>query len=167
MISNYNWRKGFFSSTYEIYGQMGIVGKLTNKAFSSTAEASWNNHNYRFSTKGFIRQETEIMDMKSMKLIGRIKYGAWGNKATIECKGKIYNWKYGNIFNTKWEITGDKGVEVNSQGGSTKGVFEVNSDNELLPLCGLYIHNYMQIITAVVIMCAVMASSSSLFTVFR
>ncbi|MCK3683359.1 hypothetical protein [Maribellus sp. YY47] len=82
MKKNLKWKKQFFSSTYSIYSDGQIVGMLKDKTFSQSAIGELFGKKYTFRTKGFFKQNTEIVDNKEGKVIGRITYGNWMTKAT-------------------------------------------------------------------------------------
>ena len=62
MKTLYNWKKGIFSSTYEIYTNNQLVGSLNDKAFGKTSNGIINNQKYIFQTTGFFKPQTNIID---------------------------------------------------------------------------------------------------------
>jgi len=142
MKKNLKWKKQFFSNTYSIYSEGQIVGMLKDKTFSQSAIGKLNGKEYTFRTKGFFKQNTEIIDNKENKVIGTITYNNWMTKATISLIDKSINWKYDNLWNTKWSIFDNKDIEIKYAGSSTNGRIESNSDDALLLLIGLFVTNY-------------------------
>ncbi|NQU87836.1 MAG: hypothetical protein HQ541_18975 [Mariniphaga sp.] len=72
-------------------------------------------------------------------------------KAYIDYMGKLINWRYENMWNTKWSIYDSEGNHIKYQGSSTNGRINTNLDNDLLLLTGLYITNYYWQLTIAVI----------------
>jgi len=74
MYNKINWKKGAFSSQYRLYFNNLEIGDLTDKSFSQKAEARINDKSYRFETKGFFNQVTDIIDNLTNTMIGTITY---------------------------------------------------------------------------------------------
>lgn len=142
MKSNLKWKKQLFSSTYSIYSNNQFVGKLKDKSFSQKAIGEFNGKEYTFKTKGFFNQNTEIIDNEKNKVIGKITYSNWKTKATLSIIDKSIYWKYDNVWNTKWSLFDNKGIEIKYTGTSSSGQIESNTDDALLLLSGLFVTNY-------------------------
>ena len=151
MNTNLKWKKSLFSSTYSIYSNDQLIGKLKDKSFSQTAYGELNGKKYIFKTKGFFKQHTEIFDNKDNKLIGEITYNNWMTKASLLVNNKKTNWKYDNLWNTKWSIFDSEGIEIKYTGSSTSGQIDSNSDDSLLLLSGLFVTNYYWQVTIAVL----------------
>jgi hypothetical protein len=154
MQTNLKWDKGTFSNTYNIYSQDQVIGKLRNSSFSQIAEGELNGKKYTFITKGFFNQQTEIRDAIDNKLVGNITYNGWMTKATLSILDKKINWKYDNLWNTKWSIFDSNGIEIKYSGSSSKGQINSNTNDDLLILSGLFVTNYYWQITIVLIIVA-------------
>ena len=135
------WKRGIFNNTYKIYSENNMIGCLKERSLSQLAEGEINGKRYTYKTKGFLNQKTQIIDAENNKLIGRITYGSLNTKAKIEYSENIYNWKYNNIWNTKWSILAEN-IHIDYKGSSTKGEIEYDKENDLLVLTGLFITNY-------------------------
>jgi len=142
MRTNLKWEKGFFSNLYNIYSNGQQIGKLKDKTFTQTANGELNGEKYTFKTKGLFKQHTEIIDSLENKVIGEITYNNWMTKATISINGKTINWKYDNLWNTKWSISNSEGINIKYSGSSLSGQIDSNTDNSLILLSGLYVTNY-------------------------
>ena len=142
MPKQLNWNKKTFSNLFKIYSKGQQVGKLNSKSFSSNASAEFNNEKYTFITSGFFDPTTKIYDLAEKKFIGKIIYNSWRTKATINLNDKISYWKYENIWNTKWRISDEEGIQISYQGSSSGGNIQTNTDDSLLLLSGLFIINY-------------------------
>ena len=150
MHLSYQWKKDFFSNTYHICKENQLIGSLTSKSFSQISEGKLNGKSYTFVTRGFLNQNTDIIDSVSKKLIGQITYNSSMTKATITFADKTIHWKYDNAWNTKWSITDESGTVINYSGSSGNGRLETNTDDALLLLCGLFVTNYFWRMIAVV-----------------
>ena len=63
-------------------------------------------------------------------------------KASISLIDKSINWKYDNVWNTKWSLYDNDGIEIKYAGTSTSGQIESNTDDAVLLLSGLFVTNY-------------------------
>ena len=151
MQTSLRWKKGLFSSTYCIYSNDQLIGKLKDKTFSQSADGELNGKKYTFKTKGFFKQRTEIRNDKDNKVIGEITYNNWMTKATLLILNKKTNWKYDNLWNTKWSIFDSEGLKIKYTGSSTRGQIDSNTDDDLLLLSGLFVTNYYWQMTIVVL----------------
>jgi hypothetical protein len=142
MEAKLNWKKGIFKETYEIYSNGLLVGTLKENLWKQMAYGELNGKKVIFKTHGFLKQETQIIDPSSNLIIGNITYNSWMTKATIEYTNKVANWKYDNAWNTKWSISNSEGVQIQSQGSSSKGTIEHQTQDDLLILSGLFVTNY-------------------------
>lgn len=142
MQNNLIWKKRLFSKCYNIYSNTQLVGKLEEQSFSQTAIGELNGVKYKFKTKGFFSQNTEIIDQNNRKVIGQINYSNWKTKANISGFGKSIKWKYDNVWNTKWSIFDSEGNKINYVGSSRRGHIETNTEDALLVLSGLFVTNY-------------------------
>lgn len=136
------WGKKIFSNLYGIYSNGQQIGKLKDKSFSQTATGELNGKEYIFKTKGFFKQHTEVIDSSDNKVVGEITYSNWMTKATISVDKKTINWKYDNLWNTKWSIYNSEGINIKYSGSSTSGQIDSNTDDALLLLTGLFVTNY-------------------------
>ena len=139
-----HWKKAAFSSTFRILSGDEVIGELTNNAFKQTAEGVIRNKQYRFKTKGLFKQETQIIDAKSDQLIGSISYNSMMNKATIQFKDRIVNWKYDNTWQTRWSLYDNLGIYMKFSGRYTGGTIEYEEEDDLLVLTGMFVTNYYQ-----------------------
>ena len=151
MQLNYNWRKGIFSESYQIFNNETQVGSLSNKCFSQTAYGELNEEKYTFKTCGVFKQHTQIIENYN-KIVGEITYNNWMNKATININGQQFDLKYNNIWNTKWSISGLNETQISYNSTSCTGQIQSNTDNELLILSGLFVANYYLQMTLVVLL---------------
>lgn len=149
-----SWRKGFFTSNYEIFSAGQPIGLLKEKSFQQKAEGNLNGRIVTFKTSGFFKQETEITDTSLQKVIGKITFNSWKTKAEIELEGKKLVWQYDNAWNSKWSISDSTGTLARFITNSKGGDIEAVSFDEILILTGLYITNYFQQSTVLVVLIA-------------
>ena len=101
MKTKLNWEKGTFKSTYKIYSENILVGKLKEISFSQSTDGELNGKFYSFKTTGFFKQVTQIIDSENGSNIGKITYNSRMTKARIEYADRVVNLKYINAWNTK------------------------------------------------------------------
>ena len=142
MNSRFNWKRGTFSSTYEIFDGDLLIGKLKDSSFRQTSEGMIHNKGYRFRTSGIFKQETQIVDGESDRVLGTITYNSWKSRADIQLSGGLFQWKYDNIWQTRWRLYNEKGVQMSFAGGMSKGTVDFDSPDDLLLLTGLFVTNY-------------------------
>jgi len=142
MKIRFMWSKGLFSNLYKIHSDGELIGNLRDKSFSQSAKGVFKGKEYIFKTNGFLKQHTIIIDCFDNKVIGRIEYNNWMSKAIISINNKTVNWKYDNIWNTKWSLFDSDGIIMTFTGSTTKGQIYSNVDDALLILSGLFVTNY-------------------------
>lgn len=151
MQTNLTWRKGVFSNFYKIYSNGEQIGNLKDKSFSQSCIGVLDNKKFLFQTKGFLKQKTQIIDIVENKMVGEINYNNWMTKATITINNKTTNWKYHNLWNTKWSIFNSEGINIKYSGSSTGGQIDSNIEDPLLLLSGLFVINYYWQMTIVIL----------------
>jgi hypothetical protein len=142
MQTNLKWKKGILSNEYTIYSNDEKVGKLKDKTFTQVSEGEFRGKGYIFRTKGFLKQKTEIIDSAENKVIGKITYNDWMTKAKISVHDKTISWKYNSIWQNKWSLFDNEGINVKYSGSSIKGKIDSTVDDPLLILSGLVVTNY-------------------------
>lgn len=115
---------------------------LENSTFSRKSTGQIDGQKYIFITKGFFTQNTDIIDAQTNKKVGEITYNNWMTKATITTNEQLINWKYDNIWNTRWSLFSSDGIEIKCSGSSLSGKMESNTEDALHLLCGLFVTNY-------------------------
>lgn len=144
MKTTLSWKKGAFSTTYQIYSDDRCIGQLQNQSFRQSSQGRINKSKYSYKTMGFFKQETLIMDGKSNKVIGKITYNAMRSRASIQLPDRTLSWKYDNGLQTRWRIYDEKHTLMKFSGRSLKGNIEFEQSDDLLVLTGLYVTNYYQ-----------------------
>lgn len=154
MENTLKWKKGIFKNTYEIISGEKTIGRLREKTWTQSADGEMNGKKYSFKTKGFFKQETQIVDREKETAVGKITYNSWKTRAKIEYKDIVIQWKYTNFWNTKWSLFNSENEIVSYQGSSSKGIILFDDTNELLLLSGLFITNYYWQTTVLVVVMA-------------
>jgi hypothetical protein len=152
MNNTFRWKRGAFSSTYEIFENEKLIGKLKDSSFSKTSEGLINQKGYQFKTRGFTNQETQIIDAENNQVLGTISYNSWKSRAKIRLDDRRLQWKYDNFWQTRWSLFSEDGVQVTYAGGNSKGTISCNTPDDLLILTGLFVTNfYRQIGIAIMV----------------
>lgn len=140
---NYQWKKKFFSPTYELFISDNKIGELKQNMFSETVYGKINNSNYKFKKKGIFSSKIEIIDLKSKNLIGKIKFNSLGNKGDIFINQQKTEWKSDSFWGNKWSIrkNNKKLIEYKTS-NLNKGNIKSTIENDLLLILGLFSFNY-------------------------
>ncbi len=156
-----NWKKGLFSSKYELFSQNKKIGELNEEMFSRTAIGKLNNSRVKFRKKGVFSSETEITDLNLNSNIGQIKFNAWGNKAEINLNGKKLGWKSDSFWGKKWSVLENGQPIVKYDSSTFKGEIDSKINDEVLLLAGLFVFNYyMQMIIIIATSTAIIVSAN-------
>ena len=145
MEKSLSWKKGFFSSTFELFSSDGSpAGKLRDKFWGNFAEGEIYQRVYHFRMRGFWNKKAEIMDPSTNKITATINFNCWKSKAVIEFandQGKTLTFGYENFWHTKFSISEPSGLSARFHGTESKG--EIRSDlDDILILAGLYVASY-------------------------
>ena len=151
MSSVLTWKKGWFSCAYQILAGDIHIGTLKEKHFSQSAIGTIGGKRYKFRMKGLLRQQTEIIDLEENEVVGSISYSCWRPKATVTFGDQQMQWKYRNLWETKWELSDFAGGSLYFKGCGTKGSVEMQKRDDFMVLAGLYISNYYKRMAAIYI----------------
>ena len=141
---NINWKKGFFSSKYELFSKNVKIGEISEKAFSNTSKATLNNNKIKFLKKGFFKTDVDIIDSVLNKIIGTIKFNGWGNKAEINLNEKKYLLKSIGIWGNKWSLLENNEKIIDYKSSTLSGKIESEINDNIILLIGLYTMNYFK-----------------------
>ncbi len=142
MNSILHWKKTLFSSTCTIHSADGEIGHLRENPWKQSAEGEINKRRYAFKTRGFFNQVTEIVDPSTDFIVGKIEYNTWKSKATLNYLDHTLYWQYDNLWQSRWSITDEQGLNISFQGSLQKGIIEGEDLSEFLILTGLFVTNY-------------------------
>ncbi len=140
--SKITWKKGIFKCTFQLFSGTDHIGHLKDSEFSRSAIGELNNKKYRFTTHGHLNPKTEIFDLQEKQTVGQIRYYCWYPKARIEYRGKVSQWKFSNLWETRWRIFDQSGTTMQFAGWEKKGSIKIHTLDEALVLAGLHISNY-------------------------
>jgi hypothetical protein len=150
-----NWNKKIFSSRYVIYEKGSQVGTLKSNSFSQKVYGELYRKSYTFRVKGFLKQEAEIIEDDSQRVVGLITFSSFRAKANLQFEGNNVLWKYDNLWSTKWSLTDETGLIIKYDSSFTGGQIESNLKGSLLLLAGLFITNYYYAQVTVIMLCVV------------
>jgi len=136
------WKKGVFSSTYQLFTLGTPIGNLHSKTWSNDATATINAKRYTFKTKGFLSQSTLIVDNDINRIVGRITYNSWRTKALIELENTTAELKSENILNSVWGMRGKNGESIKYSFSMTSGTITYSIADDTLVIAGLYAKNF-------------------------
>ena len=141
-MENISWKKGLFKCAYSILSGQEKIGELKPSKFTLSAMGQIEDQRYKFRVREGLSNRVEIMDLDTKELVGRIRFGHWLPKATIEYKGQIYQWKFSNLWETRWKITDANKNTMSYKGWSCAGKVQTAVPANLMTLTGLFISNY-------------------------
>ena len=147
---NINWKKGFFSSKYELFSKNVKIGELTEKMFSNTSKGILNNHKIKFEKKGLFSSQTDITDSELNKVIGGIKFNSWKSKAEINLNEKSYLLKSIGFWGNKWNLLENNEKIIDYKSSTLNGKIESKVNDQIILLIGLYTMNYYIRRTAII-----------------
>lgn len=140
-LTKVNWKKNIFSSKYKLFSQDKKVGELNSEKYGRISIGEINNKSFKFQKKSFFSSKIEIIDLSLNKVIGNIKFNKWSYKAKLNIKGKKFDWRYDNFWQTKWNISENDFSIIKFNKSTFKGEIKSKASNDLLLLCGLLIHS--------------------------
>lgn len=136
-----HWKKGFFSSTFELFAHTQQIGELNSGFLTDTAKL--NGLEFEFRKKSLFESETIITDLTENKKAGRISFNFWRRKATITINEETFDFKYNNFFGTKWSVSKDYKELFRYEQKHLSGYIDSEIENGLLSLSGLYASNHL------------------------
>jgi len=155
------WKKGLFSSNYELYSKNQKIGELKEQAFSKKAIGTLNDNKVKFTKTRFFCTEMQITDLNLNKNLGWIKFNVWGNKAEIHLNRKKLRWKYDSIWCNKWSVLENGQPIAKYRSSPLGGVIDSPITNEILLLSGLFIfNNYTQMTFFIVFFSVIIVSAN-------
>ena len=158
--STLNWTKGVFDQNYRIQSGDSPIGHLKENFWGDGAEGEINDRQYRFKTKGFLNQSTEIIDTETGEVVGNISYNTWRTKAHVEYPEGTATWENANIWGSKYKLVDHEGNEIVYNPSLTKGTIDAGTYNGLLLLTGLYIANYYWQMTVIIMVMVVVITAT-------
>ncbi|MFP4529339.1 MAG: hypothetical protein ACLFQX_12390 [Candidatus Kapaibacterium sp.] len=168
MSNELKWTRGLFGNEYTLIRNNKGIGGMKSGAFSFSARAEIDGRRYDFIHRGSFRRKTIIYDRTADQPIGEIVFHPWLSRAFIRfSSGKMYKFRFTNLWETEWAIQGGDGGMAIYSGNSRRGeIYEGNADEASI-LAGLYIANNFWEISMIVIIMALISSSIAVGIVFN
>lgn len=138
--SKLTWKRGIFGGAFQLFRGHEKVGILKPSWIDMSANGQLNNIPYHFKTSE-LRNQALVIQKDTQAVVAKIRFSNWMNKATIEMGGKKYQWKFSNLWETRWKIINHEGA-MHFQGHTCKGSVDFSLNSEVLALAGLFIGNY-------------------------
>lgn len=148
-----NWKKPLLGCSFKLFSNKIEVGQLKDSEFSKSAFGTLNDQNLKFTKKSHFHSRTEIRDIAANEIVGKISFNSWYPKAKIEYKGQVAIWKFRNIWETRWGLSNNQGLNLAFTGHAHKGSVKLTEANDALVLAGLYVSNYYWRLSAVLVSC--------------
>jgi len=137
----YTWRKGFFSSSTQIFVDLKLAGYINPNSLKDEVECGLNSTHYVIKSRSLFSNQLDVTPLHSLEQLATIKYNPWRSKATISVGDKVYYWSYTNAWETKWQIVGYNGDFISYKGSIEQGFIEANTSDEFLVIAGLALAN--------------------------
>ena len=136
-----NWKKGTFSCAFKLFQGGQQIGRLKSKSLGQSAIGEIGGKTYGFNTYGILNKRSEILDGSDGSVLGEIALNCWGTKAEIFIGEKKYQWKFSNIWQSRWKIWDEEDTEISYRGWTSSGSWEGGNPEEqsILQLSGLFI----------------------------
>lgn len=141
-MKNISWKKGFFKCVFNIFSGEEKIGELKPSKLTLSATGKIDEARYRFRVREGMTNRVEIIDLDTQEQVGKIRFGHWLPKATIEFRGETYTWKFSNLWETRWKIIDAHQNSVDYKGWACAGNVSSALPANLLTLTGLFISNY-------------------------
>ncbi|MDN5201941.1 hypothetical protein QQ008_11220 [Fulvivirgaceae bacterium BMA10] len=147
-----NWKKKILGRTYKILSGEKTIGKLKANWLCQSAIGEMDGRKIGFRIKGYLQQKTDIIDLETNKLIGKITFDCWKPKARIDYENSSMYWRFNNLWETKCSVFNMEGIKVDYQSRTMEGhgAIKVNTQDHLWVLFGLYIINYYRHLALVI-----------------
>ncbi|AZQ65500.1 hypothetical protein EI427_25135 [Flammeovirga pectinis] len=129
-------------NSFSLFQNQKLISTLDEKKWLDTILGSWKGQKYIFKYTSIWNTTRVKICTDEYKKIGDIKWNFLKNKATIVIKDKSYTWSYKSLIGNKWQIQDDTGVIVDYTTNFSSGSLSSSSENGLLFLTGLTIHQF-------------------------
>lgn len=152
MDNLYIWKKKLFTNTYLIYSNEKQIGYL-KKSYFGKANAEIRGKTYVFKHSWLMQRKYDIIDKSQNRIIGKIKYNSWFNRARIGSNDNTAYWKYDSIFRYKWKVYDARGKKIKYKSLLAKGKITSTTEDDMCLITGLYLaHNYFFTVISICIL---------------
>jgi hypothetical protein len=143
METHLTWKRKFFSNIYEIFDQEIRAGELKSSGWRRIYNGDIKGEKVLFEIKGFFDKEFIIRNPEDNSQIGQIVFNMWRTKATINIRGKEYQFQFDNFFHTKWSISNENGPVIKFESKFKSGNITSYASEGSLILTGVFIREYI------------------------
>jgi len=144
MEIQFTWKTKLFSNRFEILKDDFLTGELKKEGWSRKVKGELNNRKIMFETKGFFKQETNIIDLNDSSVLGQVKFHNWKSKSAVIRRDIVYQWQFDNFFRSKWSLRNGDEILIKYQSHGFKGEITSYINDEVLILAGFFIRNFLK-----------------------
>ncbi len=143
-MDSFSWSKKIFSNTYTISKNGESVGYMKGTEFlSKTSQARLFDNEYTFVSENWNNTKVKIYKKGKPEHISDIKFNGFKSRAEISYQGEIYELKFLDIWQSKWQISiNGKSILMSSKSSLSGGQADIGEDHKELLLIALYTSNY-------------------------
>ncbi len=141
MSIKYKWKSNFFNQGYKLYKDSKSIAFLHNPFFSFNSEIEIKEEKFLIKYSSLIKGKLSIIDPSDNTEIGEIDLKWSLLKAKIRIKDRFFNWKAATLISLSWLCNEENGNSIAFYGNRIKGTINLEKDDELLALLGLYVRN--------------------------
>jgi len=161
----YRWKDHFFSSQTDIYKGDRKVGSLRQRCFRREISASILGERIVFRSQGLFSRNVAIWKASTKQKVGEIRFQTWGcgSEIMLDEGKKKYQWKYSNLWNTRWELSYENKRVLYSKSTFGKGKTKSYTQkiDPILLLSAYYVYSrYRQQSYALVVFLPIIAVAS-------
>jgi hypothetical protein len=148
MEIQFTWKTRLFSNRFEVFSNDTPAGELKKEGWSRKVVGELNNRKIMFETKGFFKQQTNIIDLIDGSVLGQVKFHSWKSQSSVIFRNTEYQWQFDNFFRSKWSLSSENGVLIKYESHGFKGEITSYVNDEVLILAGFFIRNFLKQKTA-------------------
>lgn len=144
MEIQFTWKTKLFSKSFKILHNDAESGEIRKESWSRKVNGRLFNTSLLFETKGFFRQQTNIINLKDNTSIGQIIFNKWKARSIVEYNGREFQWQFDNFFRTKWSLGNENGPMIKFHSHGFKGTITCYTKDEVLILATFFVRNYIK-----------------------
>ncbi|MBB6463740.1 hypothetical protein [Flammeovirga kamogawensis] len=129
-------------NSFSLFQNKKLISTLDEKKWLNTILGSWKGQKFIFKYTSIWNTTKVKICTDEYKKIGEIKWNLLKNKASIVINDKRYTWSYKSLIGNKWQIKDQNEVIVDYTTNFSTGSISSSSENGLLFLTGLTIHQF-------------------------
>jgi len=144
MEIQFTWKTKLFSNRFDIFQDDFLTGELKKEGWSRKVTGELNNRKIMFETKGFFKQETNIIDLIDSSVLGQVKFHNWKSRSAVTYRNIGYQWQFDNFFRSKWSLRNGDETLIKYHSHGFKGEITSYTNDEVLVLTGFFIRNFLK-----------------------